>query len=62
LTVKKKEIIDNESQYTIDFPNYEVRNAFLGSLMKEYASRESAEINGINKKIRKALMEKIPKV
>jgi hypothetical protein len=58
LTIKKEEIVDNESQYEIDFPNYEVKSSFLSSLMKEYALRESEEICKINKKIGKALKEK----
>ncbi|MDR0399215.1 MAG: ATP-binding protein [Endomicrobium sp.] len=58
LTIKKEEIVDNESQYELDFPNYEVKSSFLSSLMKEYALRESEEINGINKKIAKGLKEK----
>ncbi|MDR2437102.1 MAG: ATP-binding protein [Endomicrobium sp.] len=55
LTIKKEEIDNYISQYIIDFPNYEVKSSFLSSLMKEYSSRQSEEINGINKKIRKAL-------
>jgi len=58
LTIKKKGIVDNEAQYTIDFPNYEVKTAFIRSLMKEYSFRQSEEINGINKRIAKALKEK----
>jgi hypothetical protein len=58
LTVKKKEIIDDEPQYTIDFPNYEVKSSFLSSLMKAYALRDLEEIKGINKKIGKGLKEK----
>ena len=58
LTIKKKEVDNYGLQYTINFPNMEVKNAFLSSLMKEYAVRESEEINGINKKIGKALKEK----
>jgi hypothetical protein len=58
LTIKKKEVDNYGLQYTIDFPNMEVKNAFLSSLMKEYSVRESEEINGINKKIAKGLKEK----
>jgi hypothetical protein len=59
LTVKKKEIgEENTAQYTLDFANMEVRKAFLSSLMKEYTQRDLEEINGLSKKIRKALNEK----
>jgi hypothetical protein len=58
LTIKKEEIIDDEPQYTIDFPNYEVKSSFLNSLMKEYALRDLEEIKGINKKIARGLKEK----
>jgi hypothetical protein len=58
LTIKKEEVSNYGSQYTIDFPNYEVKNAFLSSLMKAYLARQSEEINGINKKIEKGLKEK----
>jgi hypothetical protein len=44
LTVKKKEIINYEPEYTIDFPNMEVKNAFLSSFMKEYALRDLEEL------------------
>ncbi|MDR1103737.1 MAG: hypothetical protein LBK92_00020 [Endomicrobium sp.] len=58
LTIKKKEVDNYVLQYTIDFPNYEVKNAFLSSLLKAYLERQSEEINGINKKIEKGLKEK----
>jgi PAS domain-containing protein len=58
LTIKKEEIIDGESEYTIDFPNMEVKKAFLRSLMKAYALRDLEEIKGINKKIATGLKEK----
>jgi hypothetical protein len=58
LTIKNKKIENNKPQYTIDFPNMEVEKAFLGSLMKEYCFREPNEINRINEKIAKALIEK----
>jgi cobalamin biosynthesis Co2+ chelatase CbiK len=32
LTIKKKEIVEYEAEYTIDFPNFKVRKAFLSSL------------------------------
>jgi hypothetical protein len=58
LTVKKKEVINYKPEYTLDFPNMEVKKAFLSSLMKAYAIRDLEEIKGINKKIAKALEEK----
>jgi hypothetical protein len=58
LTIKKEKIIEDELKFTIDFPNFEVRRAFLSRLMKEYAFRESEEISGINKKIGEALKVK----
>jgi hypothetical protein len=56
LTIKKKEIVD-EAEYTIDFPNFEVRKEFLRSLLKGYTFKNEEEVNKINKKIGKALKE-----
>jgi hypothetical protein len=58
LTIKEEEIDNYISEYRLDFPNYEVRTSFLSSLLKEYSRRESEEINGLSKKIRKALNER----
>jgi hypothetical protein len=57
LTIKKKEIVEDEAEYTIDFPNYEVESAFLSSLLKGYTFKNEEEVNEINKKIGKALKE-----
>jgi Holliday junction resolvase-like predicted endonuclease len=59
LTIKKEEIKkDSNPQYTLDFPNMEVKKAFLSSLLVAYANKETKEVNCIGKKIRKAIEEK----
>ncbi|MDR3124764.1 MAG: ATP-binding protein [Endomicrobium sp.] len=58
LTIKKEEIIEGESRYTIDFPNYEVKRAFLEDLLEVYINRDIEEVNGISRGIGKALKEK----
>jgi hypothetical protein len=58
LTIKGKKHEGNGTiQYFLDFPNLEVREAFLNSLIKEYSLKESEKIYEINKKISKALKE-----
>jgi hypothetical protein len=58
LTIKKEEATKGITQYTLDFPNIEVKAAFLDSLVEEYCFRESNGIKGINESIAKALKEK----
>ena len=58
MTIKEKEIIEDEPEYKIDFPNNEVERAFLSSLMREYTLNKAEEIKGINKKIEESLEEK----
>ncbi|MDR0617286.1 MAG: AAA family ATPase, partial [Endomicrobium sp.] len=58
LTIKKEEYVERTIWYTLDFPNYEVKEAFLSSLMKEYTLKKAEEIKGINKKIEESLVEK----
>jgi DNA-binding Lrp family transcriptional regulator len=57
LTIKKKEKVEDEVEYTLNFPNFEVRKAFLSGLLKEYTFKKEEEVNEINKKIGKALKE-----
>jgi hypothetical protein len=60
LTIKKEEIgEDRRSCYRLDFPNMEVRNAFLSSLMKAYALRDLEEIEGINKEIGRGFRKRV---
>jgi Holliday junction resolvase-like predicted endonuclease len=59
LTVKKKKIgADYTPQYTIDFPNMEVRKAFIGNLLEEYIKKDPSEVQSINSILEKALEEK----
>jgi hypothetical protein len=58
LTIKKKEIIEYEPRYTIDFPNMEVKKAFLSRLMAACARKSQEEVDNIRGKIIKALKEK----
>jgi hypothetical protein len=59
LTIKKEEIReDKSSQYLLDFPNMEVREAFLSSLLAAYVNRQPEEIGDIAKRVNKGLKEK----
>jgi hypothetical protein len=58
LTIKKKETVDEKLKYTLDFPNMEVRGAFLTSLIKAYVNRKSEEVETISKNIRENIMQK----
>ncbi|MDR1523332.1 MAG: ATP-binding protein [Endomicrobium sp.] len=51
LTIKKKELENNRPQYTIDFPNMEVRTAFLTNVIENYSNRQSNEINSVVSKL-----------
>jgi hypothetical protein len=56
LTIKSKEIKKDElPEYTLDFPNMEVRKAFSSSLLVAYTNKETHEIGDISKRIRKAI-------
>jgi Holliday junction resolvase-like predicted endonuclease len=56
LTIKKEEETIRGSLYTIDFPNYEVKNAFLTSLLTVYCKKSHKEFLELNDKIYEALM------
>jgi hypothetical protein len=58
LTIKRKEVDNYESQYTIDFPNMEVKKAFLSKLMVVCARKSQKEVENIRDKIRDGLKEK----
>jgi hypothetical protein len=59
LTIKKKELREDKTpQYTLDFPNMEVEEAFLSSLLAVYANKQSHEIEDIDNRVKKALKEK----
>jgi hypothetical protein len=59
LTIKKEELDEDDTlQYALDFPNMEVRKAFLSGLLVAYAKRETEEIDALSKRVRKALKEK----
>jgi hypothetical protein len=58
LTIKKEDIDNGRPQYTMDFPNMEVREAFIGNLLEVYANKEPSEVESINKKIAKGLKGK----
>jgi Holliday junction resolvase-like predicted endonuclease len=55
LTIKEEEETKRGSVYTIDFPNYEVRNAFLTSLLTVYCKKSHKEFLEINDKIYEAI-------
>ncbi|MDR1942937.1 MAG: PD-(D/E)XK nuclease domain-containing protein [Endomicrobium sp.] len=58
LMIKKEDIDNGRPQYTMDFPNMEVREAFIWNLLEVYANKEPLEVESINKRIAKALKEK----
>jgi hypothetical protein len=58
LTVKKKEIKERESEYTIDFPNYEVRKAFITRLVAVCARKSQKDTEGLGKKINESIEKK----
>jgi ERCC4-type nuclease len=55
LTVMKEEIEERELVYSIDFPNYEVRKAFLTRLVAVCARKTQKDTEGIRKKIKEAI-------
>jgi hypothetical protein len=55
LTVKKKEIKERESEYTIDFPNYEVKKAFITRLVAVCTRKSQKDTEGLGKKINEAI-------
>jgi Holliday junction resolvase-like predicted endonuclease len=58
LTIKKKERVEEEQEYTIDFPNYEVRSAFLCDLLEAYTGKDIIEVQILRTKLIKALRSK----
>ncbi|MDR1244126.1 MAG: ATP-binding protein [Endomicrobium sp.] len=58
LTVKRKESTDTGSVYTVDFPNYEVKSAFLTRLVAVCARKTQREAESIRDKIYDSLKEK----
>ncbi|MDR3124704.1 MAG: PD-(D/E)XK nuclease domain-containing protein, partial [Endomicrobium sp.] len=58
LTVKKKEITERGPEYKIDFPNYEVRKAFLTRLVAVCARKSQKDTEELRDKIYESLKEK----
>jgi hypothetical protein len=58
LTIKEEKIEEDESEYTIDFPNYEVKSAFLGNLLEAYSKKGISEVQTLRTKLIKALRNK----
>jgi hypothetical protein len=58
LTVKEKEFINYEPQYRIDFPNMEVKNAFLTRLLARYAKKTQRDIEKLRGEVYRSLMNK----
>jgi Holliday junction resolvase-like predicted endonuclease len=58
LTIKKEESTELGIKYTIDFPNYEVRSAFLEDLLVVYGNRDLGGVHEINQKILRSLRDK----
>ncbi|MDR1243969.1 MAG: PD-(D/E)XK nuclease domain-containing protein, partial [Endomicrobium sp.] len=54
-TVKKEEIEERESVYTIDFPNYEVKKAFITRLVAVCARKSQKDTERLGKKINEAI-------
>ncbi|MDR3124600.1 MAG: PD-(D/E)XK nuclease domain-containing protein, partial [Endomicrobium sp.] len=55
LTIKEEEETKRGSVYTIDFPNYEVKNAFVTSLLRVYSKKSHKEFLDLNDNIYEAL-------
>jgi hypothetical protein len=58
LTVKKEEIEERESEYTIDFPNYEVRKAFITRLVAVCTRKSQKDTERLGKKINESIGKK----
>jgi hypothetical protein len=58
LTIKNEEDTSIGVSYTIDFPNFEVKNAFLTSLLKTYIGKDINEVQTLRTKLIKALESK----
>jgi hypothetical protein len=58
LTIKKEERVDERLEYRVDFPNMEVREAFLGSLLETYANMHPEKLGDTGKKIRRVIEKK----
>jgi hypothetical protein len=58
LTVKKEESTELGIKYRVDFPNYEVRKAFLEDLLVVYGNRDLGVVHEINQRILRSLREK----
>jgi hypothetical protein len=57
-TIKKEGIVEGEAEYTIDFPNMEVRRAFIGDLLEVCTDKETYEVENINKRLGRGLKER----
>ncbi|MDR1522843.1 MAG: ATP-binding protein [Endomicrobium sp.] len=58
LTIKEEEIVEDESEYIIDFPNYEVKSAFLGDLLEAYTKKDITEVQALRGKLLKVMRSK----
>jgi Holliday junction resolvase-like predicted endonuclease/phosphoserine phosphatase len=58
LTIKKEETANEKMEYVLDFPNMEVKKAFLGSIIKKYSCKDFKEVSEITESMAKALKEK----
>ncbi len=55
LTITKLKISIDEMEYTIDYPNKEVKDSFLAHIVSAYIKKEPNDINYLNNKLRLAL-------
>ncbi|MDR0723658.1 MAG: hypothetical protein LBF23_00515, partial [Endomicrobium sp.] len=58
LTIKGKEVEEGVLQYTLDFPNYEVKDAFLTSLIKAYTGKTIQAVYKLNDNLYEAIRRK----
>jgi Holliday junction resolvase-like predicted endonuclease len=58
LTIKEEEETKRGSLYTIDFPNFEVKDAFLTSLIKAYTDKSIQAVYNLNDRIYEAIIGK----
>ncbi|MDR2436961.1 MAG: PD-(D/E)XK nuclease domain-containing protein [Endomicrobium sp.] len=58
MTIKEEKIEEDESEYRLDFPNYEVKSGFLGNLLEVYSKKDISEVQTLRTKLIKALRNK----
>jgi hypothetical protein len=58
LTIKQKILVNNEPQYTLDLPNWEVRYAFMNYLLSAYSDYPVEQVRPLIYKLQQQLRDK----